>query len=180
MQQNQRIFQLSRHFIGIGDEVRRQITAIKLHAFNHVQFAFKAFGFFHRNHAFIADLIHRFGNHRTNFGFAIGRDCADLRNFLIGFHFFRALFNIGQCRSGSLVDTAFQIHRVHSGGNRFVTFADNRLCQNGCGCGAVTGHIIGARSHFADHLCAHIFKLIFQLNFFSNRNTVFGGARRAE
>ena len=180
MQQNQRVFQLSRHFIGIGDEVRRQITAVKLHAFHNVQFAVQAFGFLNRDDAFIADLIHRFGNHGANLGFAIGRDCADLGNLIIGFDFFGTLFNIAQSRRSRLFNTTFQIHRVHAGGNRFMAFADNCLRQNRGGCGAVTGDIIGARSHFADHLRAHVFKLIFQLDFFGNRYTVFGGARCAK
>ena len=180
MQQNQRVFQLSRHFIGIGDEIRGQITTVKLHAFHNVQIAIQAFGFFNRDNAFIADLIHRFGNHRANFSFAIGRNRADLRNLFIGFHFFRPLFNICQSRCRRLFDTSFQIHRVHAGGNRFMAFSDNRLRQNRGGCGAVTGDIIGARSHFANHLSAHIFKLIFKLDFFGNRYTIFGGARRAK
>ena len=62
IQQNIRIFELAIHFIRIGNEIRREIAAVKLHAFNHIQFGFQTFGIFHGNHAFIADLFHRPGN----------------------------------------------------------------------------------------------------------------------
>ena len=57
---------------------------------------------------------------------------------------------------------------------------DDGLSQNCCGGGAVAGFVIGAAGDFFDHLRAHVFELVFQLDFFGNGNTVFGDARCAE
>jgi crossover junction endodeoxyribonuclease RuvC len=46
------------HFLGIGDKIRRQVTAVKLHTFYNIQFGFQTFGIFNRNNAFIADFFH--------------------------------------------------------------------------------------------------------------------------
>ena len=81
VEQDVRIFQFDDHLVGIGDEVRRQVAAIELHAFDDFEFGFGGLGFFDRDDAFIADLLHRLGDHLADFGFAVGGDGADLGDF---------------------------------------------------------------------------------------------------
>ena len=73
----------------------------------------------------------------------------------------------------SLVDTAFQIHRICSCGHVFQTFCHNRLCQNGSRRGTVAGIVAGLRGHALYKLCARILKLVFQLYLFGHCYTVF-------
>ena len=81
MEKNVNIFQFAQHLVGIGDEVWREIATVKLHAFNNFKLGFGCFGFFNRDHAFIADLLHRLGDHVADGLFAIGRNRADLAHF---------------------------------------------------------------------------------------------------
>ena len=67
------------HLFGVGDEVWRQVAAIKLHTFNDIEFKFEALGFFNGDHAFFADLFHGFSNLAAHFGVAIGRECQPVR-----------------------------------------------------------------------------------------------------
>ena len=78
------------------------------------------------------------------------------------------------------LDAALEGHRAGAGGNRPHAFAEDRLSQNGCGGGAVTGHVGSLRGDFANHLCAHIFERIRQFDFLGHRHTVLGDDRSAK
>ena len=52
----------------VVDEIRRQVTAIELHAFDDIQLVLQSRSFLNRDDAFLADLLHRLGD-----------DLADLR-----------------------------------------------------------------------------------------------------
>merc|ERR1711991_752489 len=87
VQQDQAVFQLGGHFVGIGDKVRRQITTVELHAFHNVGLGFQTFVFFNGDDAFVANLLHRVRDLLTDGFFAVGRDGANLRNFVAVFDF---------------------------------------------------------------------------------------------
>ncbi len=80
MDKNVGLFQLDRHLLGIGDEVGREVAAIKLHAFYDLQLAIEALGLLDRYHALVADLLHGLGDHLADGFFAVGRNRADLRD----------------------------------------------------------------------------------------------------
>ena len=67
------------------------------------------------------------------------------------------------------VDTALEIHRVHTGGNRLGAFTDDRRGQYGRGGGAVAGSIGRLGGDFAHHLGAHVLELVFKLDFLGDR-----------
>ena len=69
--QDVRIRKLDLHLLRIGDEVRRQIAAIELHALDDVELEFETLRFFDGDHAFLADLLHRFGDLLADHGIAV-------------------------------------------------------------------------------------------------------------
>ena len=165
---------------GVIDEIRRQVTAVELHAFHDVELVGETRTFLNRDHAFLADLLHRIGNDFANFRIRVGRDRADLCD---GFLVFAGLGECLQLRDDGrrrLVDTALEIHRVHAGGNRLQTLAQDRLGENRGGRGAVTGNVGSLRCHFLDHLRTHVLELVVELDFLCHRNAVLGDGRCAE
>src|SRR3546814_8791912 len=56
MKKNQRAVEFAGHLVGIGDEVRREIAAVALHALDDIEFRFQALGLLDRDHALVADL----------------------------------------------------------------------------------------------------------------------------
>src|SRR5215468_11196734 len=78
VQQDEGVLKLGHHLLGIGDEVRREITAVELHAFDDLDFGVERLGFLHGDHAFVADLLHRLGDHLADLGVAVRRERADL------------------------------------------------------------------------------------------------------
>ena len=180
MQQDVRIVEFRDHLVGVGDEVRRQVAAIELHAFDDFQLGLERLGFLDRDHALIADLLHGLRDEIADFLLAIGGDGADLCNFLGALHLLGALLEVSNRSRCRKVDAALQVHRVHAGGNGLGAFAHDGLGQHGGGGGAVTGFVIGARGNFANHLRAHVLELVFQFDFLGDRHTVLRGARGAE
>src|SRR6266480_5043636 len=69
--QDIRILHLDPHFVGIGDEVGRDVAAVELHALDHFQLGLERLCFLDRDHAFVADLLHRIGDETTNLCIAI-------------------------------------------------------------------------------------------------------------
>ena len=75
------VLEFDTHLLGVGDEIGREIAAVELHALDDVELGLGGLGFLDRDDAFVADLLHRLGDHGADFGVAIGRDRADLGDF---------------------------------------------------------------------------------------------------
>ena len=69
------------HLLGVGDEIGREIAAVELHALDDLDLGVERLGLLDRDHAFIADLLHRLGDHLADLGVAVRRDGADLGDF---------------------------------------------------------------------------------------------------
>ena len=85
----------------------------------------------------------------------------------------------------TIASTAFSMPRLRLIGlapadDIFYSSSENRFCQHDrCG-GSIAGDVGCFRSHFFDELSAHIFKFVFQSDFFRDSDTVFCGERRSE
>ena len=81
--QDIRVFHLDPHLFGIGDEVRRDVAAVELHALDHFELGLERLGFLDRDHALVADLLHGVGKKAPDLRIAVGRNGADLCNLLV-------------------------------------------------------------------------------------------------
>src|SRR5216684_3747874 len=143
------------HLVGVGDEVGRDVTAVELHAFDHLEFGLERLGFFNCDDALVADLLHGVGEELADLGVAIGGDGADLGDFLVRGDLLGVLDEVGDHGAHRQVDTALEIHRVHAG----------------------VGRLGG---HFAHHLGAHVLELFLKLDFLGDGDAVLGDAGCAE
>ena len=176
MQKDVGILELHKHLLGVGDEVRRNVAAIELHAFDDFKFRREGLRLLDRNDAFLADFLHCLGYHRADFQISIGGDRSDLADFLARLDFFGTYNEIGDHGFNRHIDTPLEIHRVHAGSNRLAAFTHDGLRQNSC-CGrAVTSLIVGLRRNRAHHLGAHIFEPVLKLDFPGDRHTILGDA----
>jgi hypothetical protein len=78
------------------------------------------------------------------------------------------------------VHAALEVHRVHAGGHRLGALAHDGSRENGRCRGAVTRHRAGLRGDLAHHLRTHILELVRELDFFRDRDAVFGDTGRTE
>ena len=174
------VFHVDAHLVGIGDEVRRDVAAVELHALDDVELGLKALGLLDRDDALVADLLHRLGEEVADFLVAVGGDGANLGDFGVRRDLLGVLLELLDDVLDSEVDAALEVHRVHAGRNRLGALLDDRLGENGGGGGAVTGEVRGLRGDFAHHLGAHVLELVFELDLLGDGDAVLGDARRAE
>src|SRR5215218_2777603 len=167
------------HALGVGDEVRRQVAAVELHALDHLQGGLEAARLLDRDHAVLADLLHRLGDDAADLLVVVRGDGADVRDVL-------ALDGLGQLVDGldggpdGQLDATLDLHRVRTRGDVLGALAIDRLGEHGRGGGAVAGHVGGLRSDLAHHLSAHVLERIGQLDLLGHRHAVLGDGRRAE
>src|SRR5205823_3015626 len=164
----------------VGDEVGGDVTAVELHALDDLEFGLERLGFFNRDDALVADLLHGVGEELTDLGVAVGGDGADLGDFLVRGDLLGVLDEVGDYGFHRHVDTTLQIHRVHASGNRLGAFTDDRSRENGRGRGAVAGRISGLGGNFAHHLRAHVLELVVELDLLGDGDAVLGDAGSAE
>src|ERR1700674_4432158 len=188
--QDVRVFLHRLHALRIGDEVRRQIAAIELHAFDYVELRFQRLRLFDGDDAILADFLHRFGNDLPDGLVVVRRDRAHLGNHLAGdglgelveFTFDASAFLVEAAANGydGLLDTALHRHRIGASSDSLHALAINCLGKNGSCGGAIAGNVRGLRSNFADHLGAHVLDAVGQFNFFRYGDAVLGDGRRTE
>ena len=174
------VFELGFHRLRVGDEVGREIALVELHAFDDFEGGLDGLGFFDRDGAVLADLVHRVGDDLADGGVPVGGNGRDLLDFFLVLDL---LGDLGELLDGGfdgLVDAALDADRVGAGGDVLQAFAIDRLGQNGRGGGAVAGGVAGLAGDFADHLGAHVFIGVFQFDFLGDGDAVLGDGRGAE
>src|SRR5258708_25469998 len=128
--QDIRILQFRLQFFAVGNEIRRDITAIELHTFYYVNGSIGSFGFFYGDNAFFAYFSESLCDELADGVVIVGRDRSNLFDLpgivanRLGlstkvFYYF----------CDSFVDTAFQIHGICAGSYVLQSFADDRLSQ---------------------------------------------------
>ena len=179
MQEDVGILQVGDHLLGVGDEIRRDIAAVELHAFDDLKLRLEGFRLLDSDDALVADLLHRLGDKTADLGLAIGCDRADLGNLLGGFHLLRlardALHDFGHRE----IDAAPQIHRVQAGGDHLGAFLDDGLREHRGRGRAVAGDRAGVGRYLAQHLRAHVLELVLKLDLLGDRHAVLGDAGSA-
>ncbi len=181
MDQHQRLFELDDLVVLIGDEVRREVAAIELHAFDHVDGGLRLLAFFDRDHAVLADLHEGIGQHGADGRIVVAGDRGDLGDFLL------ALFVDGRGHLadgrhdglGRLGDAAGQRHGIGPAGDHLQALAIEGLGQHGGRGGAVAGDLVGLRGGLFDELGPEVLLGVVQADFFGDGHAVlgdFGGA----
>ncbi len=180
MDQDVGVAELDLHLLRIGDEVRREIATVELHALDHFELELEALGLLDRDHTFLADLLHRFCDLLADFAIAIGGDAADLGDLARSGDVLRGLLELLDHLADGEVDAALEVHRVHARGDRLHALADDRLGEHGRGRRAVAGDVVGLRGHFAHHLRAHVLEFVLELDLLGDGDAVLGDPRSAE
>ena len=85
MNQNVGVFEDRVHLFRISHEVGREVTAGELHAVHGLQRGLETLRFFDRDHAVLANLLHRVSDEIADFVIVVGGDRTHLRDlFLAG------------------------------------------------------------------------------------------------
>ena len=174
------VLELGDETLGVGDEVGREIAAVELQALDDDGLGVEALGLFHRDHALIADLLHRLGDLLADVAVAIGRDGADLGDLVVGGDLLGVLLQIGDHRLDREVDAALEILRVEAGRDGLGAFAGDGGGEDGRRRGAVAGGVVLLGGDLTHELRAEILELVGELDLLGDGDAVLGDARSAE
>ena len=164
----------------IGDEVRAEIALVELHAFEKLDGGVEALALFDGDDAVFADLVHRIGDHLADLLVLVGGTGADLGDFLGAFDLLAHDLELGDDGLDGEIDAALNLRGIRAGGNVAHALGEDSLGIDGGGGGTVAGNAAGFGSDFLDHLRAHVFVRVFELDFLGDGDAVFGDGRRAE
>ena len=167
------------HALRVGDEVRREVAAVELHALDDFEDGVEAARLFDGDDAVLADLLHRLGDDVADLFVVVRGDGADVGDVLALDRLGHLVDRLDGGLDGQL-DAALDVHRVRAGGDVLDAFAVDRLGENGGGGGAVAGDVGGLRGDLADHLRAGVLELVLQLDLLGDGDAVLGDRRRAE
>ena len=166
--------------LGVGDEVRRQVALVELHALDEVEIHAERVGLLDGDHTVLADLVDRVGDGLADRG--VGRrDRSDLGDLVLGVVDLHRL--TGEVLDGGgngLLHALLDTHRVGTRGNVAQTLANERLGEHGGSGGAVAGDVVGLGRNFLDQLGTHVLELVFQLDLTGDGDTVVGDRGSAE
>ena len=142
-----RVVEHDLHALAVRHEVRRQVAAVELHTLDDVELGGHRLGLLDGDHAFLADLLHRLGDHLADLGVAVRADRADLRDVFLALGRGRHRLDLLDDRRDRGVDAALEVHRVQAGGDELRALVVDRLREHGRGGGAVTGDV-GLAQHW--------------------------------
>jgi hypothetical protein len=177
--EHDRILQHDFHPFGIGHEVRRQIAAVELHAFDDVERGVRALGFFDRDDAVFAHPVHCFGDDPPDGLIMVRRDGADLGDHRPG-DGLGHLLERNRDRLDGLFDATLDFHGVRASGDVLRALAIDRLCQHRGRRSAIPGDVRRLARDFLHHVRAHVLERILQVDFLRDRHAVLGDRGRPE
>ena len=169
------------HLGRIGDEVGREVAAVELHALDPLDLGGQALALVDGDDAVLADLFHGVGQELADFGVVVGGDAADLGDlFLLILDRDRHAFElVGDIDDGPL-DALLELERVDARDDGAEALVEDGLGQNGGGGRAVAGDVARLAGDLADHLGAHVFVDVFEVDFLGHGHAVLGDGGRAE
>jgi chaperonin GroEL len=106
--ENVRVLELGHPLLGVGDEIGREIATIELHALDDVELGHRGLRLLDCDHALVADLFHRVGDHLADRIVAVRCDGSDLGDLFGGMHLLGATLNVLDDRGNRDVDAAVE------------------------------------------------------------------------
>ena len=165
--------------LGVGDEVRRDVALVELHALGELELGAERVRLLDRDDAVLADLVDGVGDDLAD-GRVGGRDGGDSGDLVLVVDLLGLRLDRLDSGSDGLLDALLQTHRVGAGGDVAHAVVDHRLGQNGGGGGAVTGYVVGLGGDLLHQLGAHVLERVVELDLLGDGHAVVGDGRCAE
>ena len=178
--EDQRVVELDAHLLGVGDEIGGDVAAVELHAFDDFQLGLEALGLLHRDHALIADLLHRFRDLAPISASPLEEIVPTWATSLEDEIFFALAASSLTTAATARSTPRFRSIGLAPAATDLAPSLDDRLGKNRGRGRAVAGDVVGLGGDFLDHLGAHILELVLKLDFFGDCHAVLGDPRRAE
>ena len=129
------------HLLRIAYEVWREISSVKLHTFDNIEFIFYTFCLFDSDNTVFTDFIHRFSDQIADLCVGVCRNTCNLCDLFFIFDHFCVGFQLSDDSFDCFVHTAFYFDRVCTCRDVSETLFKDCRCQYSCCCCTVTRFI---------------------------------------
>jgi hypothetical protein len=170
--EDQRLLELDLLRLGVGDEVRRDETTVKLHALGNLKLVLNGLALLDGDDTLLADLLHGAREESTNVGVAVGRDGGDLGNLGAGGNIALVTLEVLNDGLDGRLDTTSQIHGIAAGGNVLDCLGEDGAGKHGGGSGTVTSDLIGLAGNILEETGAEVLKLVLEDNGLGDSDSV--------
>ena len=172
--QNPTIIELDNLIVDIGDEMRRQISSLKLHPLHQLNLSGNLTTFLNGNHPILTNLQQGVSKYFSNFLIIITSNRGhSLNSFaIVSPDRLCQLLQFSDHGINRFLHTTTESHRITAAGDITQTVTKNRLCQNRSGRRPVTGNVTRLRSCFLNKLHTHILIFIFEINILRNSHPI--------
>src|SRR5688572_22719086 len=171
--QDVRVVEHGLHALGVGDEVRRQVTLVEAHALGELELEAEGVALLDGDDTFLADLVHGLGDELTDGGVSSG-DRGGGGDLLLGLDVLGGREEVLADGLDGLLDALLEGHRVRAGGDVAQTLAHERLGQHGGGGGAVTRDVVGLLRDLLDELGPDLLVRVLELDLLGDAHTIVG------
>jgi hypothetical protein len=178
--QHVRILEHALHVGRVRDEVRAQVPLVELHALEQLDFRLEALAFLDRDHAVLADLLHRLGDDAADLGVLVGAARADLRDLLGVLDRVAHVRQLVDDRADGHVDAALDLVGVRARDDVLQPLLEDGLRVDRRRRRAVARILRGLAGDLLDHLGAHVLKGVVQFDLLRDGHAVLRHRRRAE
>jgi hypothetical protein len=168
-----RVLELRLLTLQVGDEVGRDVALVEPHTLGELELQPEGVGLVDGDDAFLADLVHRLGDHLADLRVG-GRDGGRGSDLLLGLHLLGLRQELGRDRLDGLLDAPLERHRVGPRGDVAQTLLHQRLSQNGRRRRAVAGHVVGLLGDLLDQLGPDLLVRVLELDLLGDGHTVVG------
>lgn len=171
-EEDQRVLKLNLARLGVGDEVRGDVTAVESHTLGNLELVLQGLALLDGDDTLLANLLHGIGNQLANVVVTVGTDSGDLGNLLAGGDVAGVLLQEVDDGVDSSLDTAAQVHGIAASSNVLDGLGEDGTGQDGGTGGAVTGSLVGLGSNILDQLGTEVLKLVLEADGPGDSNTI--------
>ena len=179
-EEDEGVLELGLRGLGVGGEVRRDVTAVPLDTLDVLNFGLESLTILSGDRGLVAELLEDSGKNTTDVLVTVGRNGGNVLNLLGSLHGGgHGLELLDDGVNGELNTTA-EVHGVHASGNRLASLLEDSASKNGGGGGAITSLIVGLGGNLLDEAGTNVVVSISELNLLGNSDTILGDLGRAE
>ena len=171
-EEDQRVLELDLGALGVGDEVRGDVTAVELHSFGDLKLVLDGLALLDGDDTLLADLLHGVGEELANVCVAVGGDGGDLRDLLAGGDLLLVCAQVLDDGLNSGLSSAPQIHGVAAGSDVLDSLGEDGASENGGGGGTVTSNLVGLGGDILEKTSTEVLELVLEGDGLGDSHTI--------
>lgn len=174
------VFEFSLLGLGVGDEIRRDISSVESETFNEFDFVVKGLTVLDGDGSVFTDSVHEFSDEVTDFGVTVGGDGGNGGNSVLTLNRSGSFLQVLEDVVNGQIYTSSQIHGVHAGSDALATFLEDGSSEDGGGGGTITSFVVGLVGDVLNEGSTEVHVSVSEFDILGDGDTILGDLRSTE